>query len=155
MDDYLSKPIDSRALLEAIGHWLSFDHTSQPVVAASATESHHDAPIDLTHLHAFTDGDIEEEQMLFEVFLESADDSIRQLEQYVEPESSDDWRRAAHRLKGAAGNLGAKRLFDACLLAEQTFDADRQNKQKDLQKIRDELRQVRQFIDAHGQQLVA
>lgn len=70
--------------------------------------------VDVDHLHGFTDGDRALERELAELYLSSADVYLQRLEGALG--DSEGWRRHAHALKGASGNLGAREV--AALAAE-------------------------------------
>lgn len=72
--------------------------------------------VDLPHLRGFTDGDLELERELAELYLSTADVYLDQLA--AAQGDHDAWRRAAHALKGASANLGARRVADHALEAE-------------------------------------
>ena len=147
MDDYLSKPIDLQRLTQTLGRWLQVGAVAKapPQLVASSTEE----PIDMAHLRNFTDGDVHEEQELFALFLQSADDTIAALGIAGEhsDSSNEDWRKGAHLLKGAAGNLGAKTLFTLCKEAELNCSESVQQKHTYLEAIQTELQRVRHFIE--------
>lgn len=147
MDDYLSKPIDLPKLSQTLGRWLHVTHDATPEAAPAAADSDGEQPIDLTHLRHFTDGDRTEEQALFSIFLTRAEDTVAALAGAMTQEAAETWRKQAHLLKGASGNLGAKGLFRLCEYAEKDFAASSDRKQNVLHSIRSELHQVRHFIE--------
>jgi HPt (histidine-containing phosphotransfer) domain-containing protein len=72
--------------------------------------------VDLDHLHGFTDGDLALEQELGELYMSSACLYVERLRASLDvPEA---WQRAAHALKGASANLGARRVAEHALAAE-------------------------------------
>lgn len=71
--------------------------------------------IDLEHLRRFTAGDPGLEGELFGLFREQCALWIRALDPKGEDE---DWRAAAHALKGTARGVGAVKLAAACEAAE-------------------------------------
>lgn len=64
--------------------------------------------VDLDHLQGFTDGDQALERELAELYLSSADLYLQRLQGALG--NADGWRRHAHALKGASGNLGAREV---------------------------------------------
>ena len=120
------------------------------VEAATPSESVHAPtladPIDMTHLRVFTDGDIEEERALFELFIKSATSCIAELDAAIVAEATETWRKSSHLLKGASGNLGANMLYSICAESEKNFTASAEDKQAMLGAIRDEMIRVQSFI---------
>jgi CheY-like chemotaxis protein len=148
MDDYISKPLDITKLKETLHNNLSIqvegavcmlphDYIDQEIIMDN------NSPINLTHLHMFTDGDKEEEAVLFDIFLERADSVIQNLESIPEDET---WRKETHALKGASGNLGANQLFEICKDAEAGYEKSADDKTIMLSAIKEELESVRHFI---------
>ena len=72
--------------------------------------------VDFGRLQAFTNGDQALEAELCSLFIKTATRYLDELAQHHN--ASEDWRRAAHSLKGAAGNFGATAMADLAELAE-------------------------------------
>ncbi|MGI9509277.1 MAG: Hpt domain-containing protein [Geminicoccaceae bacterium] len=72
--------------------------------------------IDEAHLATFTDGDLALEDELGELFLSTARGYLKRMKEAVEEERS--WSAEAHALKGASGNLGARRVAALAQRAE-------------------------------------
>jgi CheY-like chemotaxis protein/HPt (histidine-containing phosphotransfer) domain-containing protein len=64
--------------------------------------------IDLAHLRGFTDGDLQLESELAELYLSSAGVYLERMGEAVR--TGESWRSPAHALKGASANLGARRV---------------------------------------------
>ena len=64
--------------------------------------------IDVDRLASFTDGDQEVESELADLFLTTAQRYLTEMRTALEEERS--WSASAHALKGASGNLGARRV---------------------------------------------
>ena len=144
MDDYMSKPIELVALRQTLGRWLCVENAVSVVeTPASACTD----PIDMAHLHMFTDGNVEEEQALFTLFLERADETMMQLTIALDANDNEHWRKSIHLLKGASGNLGAKGLYTFCEQTETNFAAPATSKRDTLASISNELASIRHFIN--------
>ena len=147
MDDYLSKPINPEKLLSLMKKWVEVneDTDSNAVVEESiiVEEALSNTPVimDWERLRMFTDGDPEEERALIEMFVCYAEESLGILKDYHKIEN-EEWRKAAHKLKGSAANLGAQALSDVCMLAEVNFHADQTEKQDILSNILSTYAQV-------------
>ncbi len=146
MDDYLSKPLKRDALQEMLGKWLS---SSTLPIETTAPQEHttpsDESPIDLDHLSMFTDGDADEERELFEMFMQQAALNMQELRDGLE--DNDDWRKAAHKFKGSAANMGAASLANSCKIAEAEFAATLDVKDKMLAEIETQLTIVANFIN--------
>jgi len=131
MDDYLSKPIKPDKLMGLIKQHVvseniedAFEHLEEQKNFDSANS---EPPVDMDHLNLFTDGDKNEEKELLDLFFDQADLSVQQLKEAIEDEDNEAWKKAAHRLKGAAANLGANALSDACAEAEANCNSSSKN----------------------------
>lgn len=98
--------------------------------------------VDLANLRSITDGNKELELMLFNEFCISAETSIQTMaENCVE-----NWRSAAHALKGSAYNLGAHILGDLCKKAQDNPAIDGTEKEELLNAIKAEYIRVKAFL---------
>ncbi len=152
MDAYVSKPIDRARVEHAI---LQCWHLQQEEVAASSPATlalcESDAPIDLAHLSLFTDGDAEEEKALFEIFLSNAQTTLQQLRESAQTHNRESWRKAAHLLKGASGNLGARALFHNCKVTEEKVSMNEEPCwEEELASIEQALGDVEHFIHSRA-----
>ncbi len=85
--------------------------------------SNDDAALDHDHLDAYTDGDTGLQKEVLALFAEQAPRYIASLVQELADDEA--WCRTAHRLKGAARAVGARRLADCAASAEVAPPADR------------------------------
>lgn len=74
--------------------------------------------LDLDHLCAFTEGDPQLERELSALFLSTAEMYLQSMQEALT--AGRPWTSTAHALKGASGNLGARRLSALALLAERS-----------------------------------
>lgn len=160
MDDYLTKPIDQEKLRTLLAHHLAghapldndvtqsraFNNVQRAL--ENAENNTEDVPIDMDHFEMFTDGDPDEEAGLLELFFEQADIGIAELESLLEDESRDDWKKSAHRMKGASANLGAKPLSAVCKEAEFGYELSRAEKADILERIKYEGKRLKSFFES-------
>lgn len=157
MDDYITKPIDQEKLIMALKEFLPYDSKVVGIQSGSEIEDIEDAkqggnvPLDLSHLHLFTEGDAEEERDLLALFFDQNSIGIDQLSDFYEAGDDEGWKKTAHRMKGAAANLGAQSLSDACKDAEEGFDAGKAIKSKLLENIRELNSILKQYCVLHTQ----
>jgi signal transduction histidine kinase/CheY-like chemotaxis protein/HPt (histidine-containing phosphotransfer) domain-containing protein len=150
MDDYASKPLSANYLKALLSEWFVM---ASPVPASAAAKTNvaaviADTPVVIEQLQQFTGGDAEEEKVLVELYREQAALMISLLKENMVSGASDGWRSAAHRLKGASGNLGALTLHRICATAEAGAAASAEEKETMLHNIEEELTRVRAFFDA-------
>lgn len=144
MDDYISKPVNPDRLYDIISRWIVGSGV-QPLEAIQSQNQ--DGIIDLSHLDLFTDGDLEQEKMLADVFISVGLDSIQILEDHLAgKKSAEEWRMAAHKLKGSSAQIGANKLSAVCLLAEKSVNDNEQEKNQYLQDIKQGLGDVAFFF---------
>ena len=96
--------------------------------------------MDLAHLDGFTAGDRQLELELAALFLSTAESYLGRMSQALA--AGESWAGAAHALKGASANLGARRLAALARLAEQS-KADAAA----LDEVRRALGEVRDFFE--------
>ncbi len=102
--------------------------------------------IDLTNLHEMTGNDAALEKELFDIFLSSGAESIAAMRSSYQPEAAEQWRKAAHALKGTSLNLGAERLGKLCKEGQDNADASPEQKQQMLAAIEAEYARVEAFL---------
>mgnify|MGYP001181036242 CR=1 FL=1 len=110
MDGYVAKPIQARELYQAIAELLPASASEEAAVSTAVL----DRCVALEHVG----GDTELLRELIDVFLQ---DCPRMMEEAREALGAGDLlklKRAAHSLKGAAGILGGKLVFEAALRLE-------------------------------------
>jgi two-component system sensor histidine kinase/response regulator len=151
MDDYVSKPIEPQELLNAIKKWVvtSDQEETTPEQNRSQKEPPFDDPIveiDKVLRERFG-GDIEFFAGILREFLGHLPRQLENLARAIEKTDHKIVETEAHSLKGAAGNLGAKRLSEFC------YDLERMGRKSDLscaaeslENVRVELKRVEEYI---------
>jgi hypothetical protein len=139
MNDYISKPVDVEKLKSILKQWIPGEDTNngtfdEEIPSSLITEAHSHV-MDWERLDMFTDGDLEEEQQLITLFLTYAEESLSNMQESLNEREKELWRKAAHKLKGSAANLGAQKLSDLCLKAEKSFELDKSEKENMLSDI--------------------
>lgn len=145
MDDYLSKPIKPEKLIAAMKKWAQPNNVTEAADIKEQTVPDTNEPkseiMDWDRLRMFTDGDPEEEKELIEMFMTYAAESLDILRNCEDGED-EEWKKAAHKLKGSAANLGAQALSELCKTAEQGFDQDKATKEQILTNILSSYKQL-------------
>ena len=103
-------------------------------------------PVDLSRLRQLTGGDSEVEKQLFELFINSAEESISNMENNCTDGANKKWRDAAHALKGSSLNTGAQELSNTCCNAQERHDAPAKDKKDMLLAIKVSLDDVKDFL---------
>jgi signal transduction histidine kinase/HPt (histidine-containing phosphotransfer) domain-containing protein len=104
-------------------------------------------PIDMTRLRSVTDGDAEREEELVRLFFAHAYQALDALRQDADGRGDGEgWRRAAHSLKGASANLGARPLFRVCNEAESLPAPSHAEKAEMLKAIAARVEELKAFL---------
>lgn len=148
MDDYLSKPLNFTQFQSCVAQWIG----AKPALDAADIAAHetqtldHSVPVDLSRLHEFTEGDKDTENMVINLFLETAYESFDRLKNAQLSDESDEWSKAAHSFKGASGNLGAMALHAICSDAEHKGDVSKAEKDLILGSLYAEFGKVESYL---------
>lgn len=134
MNDYISKPIDVEKLKAVLVAWIP-DISKIQVRNEDAEKQKGEKILDWERLRMFTDGDADEEKALIEMFIKYAEETIEVLKKSCANDDGEDWKKAAHKLKGSAANLGANTLSEYCYEAEVAFNDNIDTKQAMLEKV--------------------
>jgi two-component system sensor histidine kinase/response regulator len=152
MDDYVSKPIEPQELLEVVKKWVvSIDQEETTSERdQSKKEPRRDNPvveIDKVLSDRFG-GDTEFFAGILREFLGYAPRQLENLARAIEESDHKMVENEAHSLKGAVGNLGAKRL------AELSYDLERTGRKGDLsnaaellENLRIELKRMEEYVN--------
>src|SRR5438093_1681173 len=126
MDGYLAKPIQAKDLFEVIDGVLSQKPPAEnaPGPATAPAAARRGEVLDENALMARLDGDTGLLAEIVELFLETAPRLMRDLKKALEARDAVSVERAAHTLKGAVANFGARTVFEATMRME-TLGHDR------------------------------
>lgn len=102
--------------------------------------------VDLTYLRELTGGDAELESELFDEFIMSSQKLISELEQALQSNNEEEWKKAAHAIKGISANLGAKKLSELSKDAQEMLGAQTNMKKNLLEQMHAELTSVLSFL---------
>jgi len=159
MDDYISKPIDPNTLIQVLQKWIpttkkeisDVEDNIAPSLpddnAITIDQENKSDPVDLAELRDLFGDDPEDEKMLFDVFFQSTEESLSNLENAINDNEEDDWRKAAHKLKGSAANMRANELAAMCADAEKKHNADTDQKTNHLNAIKQEIELIKSFLN--------
>jgi CheY-like chemotaxis protein/HPt (histidine-containing phosphotransfer) domain-containing protein len=111
MDDYLTKPVSEQELTSALARWISRRPSRDEDVLDSVRIQY------LTRLAANDPSFLEE---MVRVFKGDAPAKLGALRTAIQDGNTEAIARAAHALKSASGNVGAKRLYTVCANIEKS-----------------------------------
>jgi response regulator RpfG family c-di-GMP phosphodiesterase len=119
MDDYLAKPYTRAQLEQVLNRWLprQMEVTAEPVVAAEATAptaAHTTLALDRTVLEQYReldpDGSLSLAAEIGQIFLESSDAMMKQMDSALATGDAESMKQAAHSLKSSCANIGGMTL---------------------------------------------
>jgi signal transduction histidine kinase/DNA-binding response OmpR family regulator len=152
MDGYLAKPVETERLRAVIERWLP--GPDQPAARADATT---DAAVDVTAildrsvLQRWSGGDTAFERDLIATFTGELEQSERDIDAALRAGDLARVAQAAHRLKGSALQIGAKRTGAVALALEEAGKAaDRQRCQDERGRLAAELRRLTSVLQSAG-----
>jgi two-component system sensor histidine kinase/response regulator len=140
MDDYVTKPVNPKLLLEALERW--WPRVS--LVPYSSTGSSIPAPLQDTTGGALDPG-VRRSQGVVRVFLRHVPEQLRSIAEAIESGNAEALRGAAHKLKGSCLSVGVPRMAALCasLEAEPTNPAELSaDLEHEFQCVREHLEQL-------------
>jgi signal transduction histidine kinase/CheY-like chemotaxis protein/PAS domain-containing protein/HPt (histidine-containing phosphotransfer) domain-containing protein len=155
MDDYLSKPVKTDDLGEILQRWLPETPQGESSVPALPREmSKSDASVfDASTMLANIGGDVELFDQLIRLFLDRHRTMIQDIQAAIDRADGGELERAAHSMKGTAGNLCAP---DVVLLASQLEAAGRLGQLAEAPTLLRQLeRTTQQLVDVLTRQVGA
>jgi len=121
MDGYLSKPIQVADLFEAIDRATGAapPAAADPQVRRVAAPARGRVVVDRAALLSRLEGDVRLLTEIVDLFLETAPRLMRDIKEALQSKNAGKLERAAHTLKGAVSNFGARPAFEAAFQMEQ------------------------------------
>jgi len=151
MDDYVSKPVDPRALMQAIEKQASqsgLEAESEPESPRLPQQNEvFDKVVIMRRL-----GDNEDLlRQIINVFLESLPDQLEELKQGVGSEDAAVIRQKAHRIKGASASIGAEAVREtAAALEEAGKKGELKATLPLLEELQQEIENLRSVLSEDG-----
>jgi two-component system, sensor histidine kinase and response regulator len=109
MDDYISKPVKPKGLLEMVQRWAG-KKVIRPPMGGVHFSCDPDLPVNSKRLKDLTGGDKDFERELIDLFLKDTSRHLERLGAAINEGDSPNVEAAAHSIKGAAANMGAEKL---------------------------------------------
>ena len=95
--------------------------------------------IDLAFLKEITTNDADFENEIFALFLDSANETFKQLEESLSTGNQDLWLSSVHSFKGACASIGAFYLADIAEYAQNHPQESKEKKEKIFSNINQEF----------------
>ena len=140
MDDYLTKPVNLETLRAKIEDWAG-QLQSTSSVPKPREPAHPRNLIDFDRLNEVSDGDVEFQQELLEIFIEDVTEKLQGLQQAFQDGDRSGIARYAHTIKGASANLGITSMQAIALKLEHQARNDQ------LEDPQQQLTQIYQILD--------
>jgi PAS domain S-box-containing protein len=145
MDDFLTKPLEITDVAQKLNLWLPLRANKPPLGGDTA----HHAAVDTNTLAAIFRGSATTKAELIRIFRDANDQDASDLRFAITARDIVATMRTAHRIKGAAGLIGATRLASLAKQIEQECgEANWQAIAEMLQQFERELGQVNAFLDS-------
>jgi two-component system, sensor histidine kinase and response regulator len=178
MDEYLSKPIQPKELLETINHLMAgiiarrhaaslesktlpsvadLDEPVEPCDTKTASLSQDTlTTIDLPALRARVEDDLDLMREMIDLFLDSSPMLLAELESGITRQDSQTIERAAHALKGALQSLAAGPAARAALRVEELGrNGELQILESALHDLQDELQRLNTELQTYSHEVPA
>ncbi len=141
MDAHLTKPIKLESLAQALAGWLEIE----PEERAEAPDTAVDGSVfDVQDLLQRTGGDVSIAREIVQLFIAQFPELSARARRALEAGDVREAASVAHRLKGAASTLGARRLAQQARAAEECWSQAREDARDGLER----LRRMREAFDA-------
>jgi CheY-like chemotaxis protein len=148
MDDYIKKPINISELKHALKQCLKFedDLDVEPKEKAVWNDL---APVDISRLRAFSEGNPATEKQMVRVFLEQSEKNIALIRMQNASKNTLAIKEAAHMFKGGAINIGAVTLSQICDRIEH-FSGTSGGRAALIESVEKEFNRVKHYLDELG-----
>jgi signal transduction histidine kinase/CheY-like chemotaxis protein/HPt (histidine-containing phosphotransfer) domain-containing protein len=154
MDDYLSKPVRKDMLAAMLDRWGKAISTNSTTLQNQSTPSDAErdalsSQLNWKHLHQISDGNREFELELLQIFVEDSQAHLEALKGAIANQDTWQAEQAAHHIKGASANVGAKIMQAAAdQLEQQARQKQIQTPERFLAEIEQSLNQIRAFVQS-------
>ncbi len=150
MDDYISKPVKPKGLLEMVQRWAG-KKVIRPFVALGHYPPDPVLAVDLRRLKDLSGGDKDFEKEIIDLFLKDTTRHLKRLEEAINEGDSSNVEAAAHSIKGAAANMGAEKFRElAQKLETKGKECSLYGSSQDFGKMKSAFAEVKAFFEDHG-----
>lgn len=150
MDDYISKPVKPKGLLEMVQRWAGMK-VIRPSVGVHRYPFDSELAVDLRRLKDLSGGDKDFEHEIIDLFLKDTLRHLTRLETAINEGDSSDVEMAAHSIKGAAANMGAEKFRKFAHALELKGKAGTlQGAAEDFAHLKSAFEEVERFFRKNG-----
>ena len=147
MDDYISKPVKPKELLEIVQRW-ACKQVLHPVVKNDKPRAPMSSPVDMKHLQEITGGEKDFEREITELFLKDTGKHLSGLKRAIDEGNASALEREAHTVKGAGLNMGADKFGELALALEKKGRSGSfEDAQDMLTELEAEFQRVKLFLE--------
>jgi two-component system sensor histidine kinase/response regulator len=139
MDGYVSKPIDGRALMQAISE--AVPRGAEPAMAPRPFSADTSPLVNRQELMLRLDGNLDLLRTVVSSFLEGAPENLDAIRAAVDSNNAESLYKLAHKLKGAVGNFSAAAVNRAALRLETIAQ------ERDLSQAREAYQELAGMIE--------
>lgn len=156
MDDYISKPVDKEKLHILMAQWLPREIGEGEIEGAKMKETIDvkdtkrailPEVFDWDVLYDFTQGDMDAQNQIIDIFIQSLDSDMAALEECYKAQNYEEWSVWVHKLFGACAHIGARALADICDVAQSVPVAELDKVQVYHKKIWAEYKRVYEALE--------
>jgi len=147
MDDYISKPVKPKELLETVQRWAG-KQVLHAAVENDKPSAPMRSPVDMKHLQEITGGDSEFEREITELFLKDTGEHLSWLKKAIDEGNATALEMEAHTIKGAGVNIGADKFGELALALERAGKSGSlEGAQDKLTVLEEEFQRVKDFLE--------
>lgn len=145
MDEYVTKPIDADELRAVLGQWIIFPEDANGH-GETLQQADTGAPVNLALLEEYADTP-EDVKRFVQTFIRQSNEGLKILQEHCIDGDSKDWMEAAHKLKGGAGMIGAKKLQTLCAQAQEMQTSTAKKRDEILKEIKNEYAKIKDHMN--------
>ena len=146
MDDYTTKPVKPKDLLETVQRWAG-KQVLHPALENDKLSAPLSPPVDMKHLQEITGGDSEFKREITELFLKDTEEHLSRLKKAIDEKNASALESEAHYAKGGGGNMGAHKFAELALALEtKGKSGSLEGAQDKLTELAVEFQRVKKFL---------
>jgi len=147
MDDYISKPVKPKKLMEIVQRWAG-KQVLHPLIGNDKPSAPISSPVDIKHLEEITGGESEFKREIIELFFQDTGEHLSRLKKALDEGNATALEREAHTVKGAGVNMGADKFGELALALERKGKSGSLEGAQDmLAELEAEFRRVNDFLE--------
>jgi len=139
IDDYLYKPINEKRLDEVLSIFLKDEDTNYEEVKVNYDMNQASSQMGLP---------LQTLQTIVKKFIKNVDNDLEKLEKAIVNKNQEDTKIYSHKIRGAALNFRMDDIASYCATIEKNYDNTNLDLQKELNKLKKAIEQVKQTINS-------